>query len=162
VKTSKARKTPQKRFRSFEESNRTDGCGYHINSTTHRSNECKVLMAQAKSMRGQAAAKFDQRSNKGGKPKSNSGDIHALMAQVSTMNKKLAKALKNKTPQTNKKRKRDDSDSEQESAKNLNTDSFTLELEEAAFNGGDSDDDLSSIDWEEDRKLSNHKKMHYE
>jgi len=162
AKTSKTRSNPQTRCRTFVESNGNDGCALHVNSTTHRSNACKVLLAQAESMRKQAAAKFDQYKNKGGKPKSNSGDIHALMAQVSTMNKKLAKALKNKTPQTNKKRKRDDSDSEQESAKNLNTDSFTLELEEAAFNGGDSDDDLSSIDWEEDRKLSNHKKMHYE
>ena len=84
------------------------------------------------------------------------------MAQVSNVSKKLAKALKKKTPKTNTKRKRDDSDTDEESAKNLNTDSFTLELEEAAFNGGDSDDDLSSIDWEEDRKLSNHKKVNFE
>ena len=159
TKTSKERKSTQNRCRSYEQSDGADGCGYHTTSTTHRSNECKVLMAQAKSMRGQKAAAFNK---KNGKLKLSSGDIHALMAQVKSVSKKLANAIKKKPPKTQNKRKREDSDSDEESDKNLEPDCFTLDLEEAAYNGSDSDDDFSSIDWEEDRKLSSHKKMHIE
>jgi hypothetical protein len=63
VKTSKVHKMMKMRCLSCVESNGADGCAYHINTKTHRSNECKVLMAQAANMRVQTAASFE-RNNK--------------------------------------------------------------------------------------------------
>ena len=109
-------------------------------------------MAQAASMRGQAAAAFDRSNKKNGNPKKSGGDLHALMAQVESMSKTLAKAIKKQTPKTHKKRKRADSDSEDESNKNLDHDSFHLDLEETSLNAKDSDDDISEIDWDNEKK----------
>jgi hypothetical protein len=150
VKTPKARNTPQKRCKSFVESGGTDGCGYHINTTTHRSNECKVLMAQAASMRGQAEAAFKGGNKKNGNQKKSGGDFHALMAQADSVIKKLAKGIKKRKPKANKKRKRDESDSDDESSKNFDSDNFHLDLEENSLKGGDSVADLSELDWGSD------------
>jgi hypothetical protein len=147
AKTPKARNTPQKRCKSFVESNGTDGCGYHINTTTHRSNECKVLMAQAASMRGQAAAAFSNGGKKNSNQKRSNGEFHTLMAQADSMIKKLTKNLKKQNSKSNKKRKRDESDSDEESAKNVDLDGFHLDLEENSINDGASDADLSDLDW---------------
>ena len=91
AKTSKARKTTQKRCCSFVESNRANGYSNHINTTINRSNECKVLMAQAASMRGQAAAAFDWSNKKNENPKKSSGDFHVLTAQADSVSKSLQK-----------------------------------------------------------------------
>jgi hypothetical protein len=87
----------QKRGKSFVESNGTDGCSYHINTTTHHSNECKVLMAQAASMHRQGAVSFRGGNKKNGSQKKSSGEFHALMAQADSMIKMLTKPSKSKT-----------------------------------------------------------------
>jgi hypothetical protein len=151
AKASKWRnKKSQKRIQSFVESGGTDGCGYHINAKNHRSNECKVLMAQAASMRGQAEAAFKGNAKRNGNQKKSSGDYHTLMAQADSVIKKLAKSIKKRKPKANKKGKRDDSDSDDESSKNFDPDSFHLDLEENSLKGDDSDADLSEIDWSSD------------
>jgi hypothetical protein len=151
AKTSKWRNNKkQKRIKSFVESDGADGCGYHINTTTHRSNECKVLMAQAASMRGQSEAAFKGGTKRNGNQKKRDGDFHTLMAQADNVIKKLAKRIKQQKPKANKKRKRDDSDSDDESSKNLDPDSFHLDLEEISLNSNDSDVALDDVDWGDD------------
>jgi hypothetical protein len=56
----------QKQCKSFVEIGGTDGCGYHINTTTHHLNKCKVLMAQAASMCRQVEAAFKGGTKKNG------------------------------------------------------------------------------------------------
>ena len=146
AKTSKGRNNTLKRCQSYVESDGKDGCAYHVNTTTHRSNECKVLMAQAKSMRGQHAAAFKGTIKKSNQNKSNGGDFHALVAQAKDVIKSLQKAQKKHHAKANKKRKRDDSDSEAESDKNFDPDSFHLDLEDGSLNESGSDD----FDWGDD------------
>ena len=61
---------------SFAESGGTDGCGYHANSRTHTSNQCKVVMSQIAAMQAQADSstkqnykpfKWQKTKNNGGK-----------------------------------------------------------------------------------------------
>jgi hypothetical protein len=150
AKTSKGRNNTLKRCKSYVESDGKDGCAYHVNTTTHRSNECKVLMAQAKSMRGQHAAAFKGNNKKNNNNRSNNGDFHALVAQAKDVMQKLAKSTKNHQAKTSKKRKRDDSDSEAESDKNFDPDSFHLDLEEVSLKGSESDINEDDIDWGDD------------
>ena len=55
-------------------------------------------------MRKNAATKFDRFKSKNGNPKKNDGDFHTLMAQMKSMNKMLAKAVK-KTQITSEQKK---------------------------------------------------------
>ena len=96
AKTPQQRKNTQKRCQSFVESNGKDGCGYHIHSQTHTLNECKVLMAQASSMRGQAEVQSDQRQKNRGKQGKSGGELHSLMAKVKKVSKKLEKLSKSR------------------------------------------------------------------
>ena len=89
------------------------------NTTTHLSNECKVLKALAESMPRQATAVFDRNKRKNEQPKENSGDIHVPMAHAVSVSIKLAKANKKQTPKTHQTRNRNNSDSEEESSKNF-------------------------------------------
>jgi hypothetical protein len=150
AKASKGRGNALKRCKSYAESEGKDGCAYHVNTTTHRSNECKVLMAQAKSMRGQHAAAFKGNNNKNNNNKSKAGDFHALLAQAKDVMQKLAKSTKSHQAKSNKKRKRDDSDSESESDKNFDPDSFHLDLEETSLNNSESDTNEVDLDWGDD------------
>jgi hypothetical protein len=149
AKASQKRKNTQKRCQSFVDSDGKDGCGYHIHSDTHTSNECKVLMAQATSMRGQAEAQSEQSKKKNNKRHNGGGDLHALMAQFKKVSKKLDKHINKQKPKNTKKRPREeDSDSEQESTNNFDPDSFHLDLEETSFN----QDDADGTDWSEDEE----------
>jgi hypothetical protein len=151
AKTPQKRNETQKRCQSFAASDGKDGCGYHIHSETHTSNQCKVLMAQAKSMRGQAEAQSTHQQKNRGKSQKNGGDLHAIMAQMQKMNKKLEKHIKTQKPKSNKKRSHEDSDSEHESDKNFDTDAFHLDLDENSINA----DDLSEIDWADEEASKN-------
>jgi hypothetical protein len=107
-------------------------------------------MAQAASMRGQSEAAFKGGTKRNGNQKKRDGDFHTLMAQADNVIKKLAKRIKQQKPKANKKRKRDDSDSDDESSKNLDPDSFHLDLEEISLNSNDSDVALDDVDWGDD------------
>jgi len=150
AKTSKGRNNTLKRCKSYSESDGKDGCAYHVNTTTHRSNECKVLMAQAKSMRGQHAAAFKGNSKKSNSNRSNEGDFHALVTKAKDVMQKLAKSAKKHQVKASKKRKRNDSDSEAESEKNFDPDSFHLDLEQESLNGSESDNNEDIVDWGDD------------
>jgi hypothetical protein len=156
AKTPQKRKNEHKRCQSFVESKGKDGCGYHIHSQTHTSNECKVLMAQASSMRGQAEAQFNKYKKNGGKSQKNNGNLHTIMAQVQKMNEKLEKHLKKQTPKTNKKCSRKEVDSDEESDNNFDPDAFCLDLEQESLNNSFNEDDVSDIVWEEDNPSEKH------
>jgi hypothetical protein len=150
AKMPQQRKNTQKHCQSFVESNGKDGCGYHIHSETHTSNECKVLMAQASSMRGQAEAQSDQRQKKSGNRGKSGGELHSLMAKVKKVSKKLEKLNKSHNSKNTKKRPQEDSDSSKESDKNFDSDNFHLDLEQTSIKADSFDGDLSEIDWSEE------------
>jgi hypothetical protein len=155
AKTPQQRKNTQKRCQSFVDSNGKSGCGYHIHSETHSSNECKVLMAQASSMRGQAEAQSQQRQKNSGKSGKSGGDLHSLMAKVQKMSKTVEKLKKSRNSKNTKKRAREDSDSGEESDKNFDTDNFHLDLEETSINGDSWDGNVGEIDWSGDETKNN-------
>jgi hypothetical protein len=150
AKMPQQRKNTQKHCQSFVESKGKDGCGYHIHSETHTSNECKVLMAQALSMRGQAEAQSNQRQKNSGNRGKSGGEIHSLMAKVKKVSKKLEKLSKSRNSKNNSKRAREDSDSDQESDKNFDSDNFHLDLEQTSINDDGLDSDWSEIDWSDE------------
>ena len=149
AKTPKVSTSTRSRCRSFSESKGADGCAYHINTRTHRSNECKVLMAQAANMRGQAAASSERYTKKNnGNQKKSGGDFHALITE--TVNKQITKALKQQASNSSKKRQRENADSEEEKEKNFDPHNFHLDLDQMSLTSEDSDTKMSDIDWGQD------------
>jgi hypothetical protein len=158
-----AAKTPQggnkrrhKCQQTFAKSGGKDGCGYHIHTLTHTTNECKVVMSQIANMQAQAEAapkrnnyKKQKYSNKG-TPTNKSkdeGDLHILWEKVDKIKKSLEKAIKQSESEIGK-RKREEKqvtfEEEEETVKTSNKDfdpdGFELNLEQLSIS-----DDASSV-----------------
>jgi hypothetical protein len=151
AKTPRRGTVPSKRRErhvSFAESDGKDGCALHNNATDHTTDECHVLLGQAKKMRSiWEAQPRDKNNTKCQKNDNNSnlvyksnGDFHTLLETLERVKENVNKALRRQHTTTGKRKSRDlrEENIDEENTKNIANDTFVDEIDQLSV----SDDDV--------------------
>lgn len=140
----------RERHVSFAESDGKDGCALHTNATDHTTGECRVLLGQAKKMRGVWEAQPRERNGKqrqynnnnnnthrGNQTKTYSGDIHTLLAQIERVKESVQKALQQQKTTNGKRKNRDEREVNLDGEDTNGKDTFVCEIDQLSINDDD-------------------------
>ncbi len=130
----------------------TNGCEYHVNTHTYTTKKCKVVMSQIAAMQAQADSSTKQ-NHKPFKRQKTKYNFHVLLTKVEKIKESLERAMKQRDAAIRKRKREKRAEEQETSNKNIEPDSFALELEQLSIS--DDDEEINEADLEDLEETEN-------